>query len=470
MKKFLIIILCLFFVGCKNNPSDKNDDKNDENDIIDNKVETVPIIKINTDEAITSKYNYVNGKFNLEDDIIEEYNLSDIDLKIRRRGNSSNGMPKKSYRLKFNKKIDLFGFGEAKNWVLIANYMDRSLMRNYYAYTMSSMMENLEFTPRLKYVEVYINDEYMGLYTLCDQIQAHEIRVDIKADLESLGDEIPFFVEFDYYTFQYKHSLADPYYYYDHFPDEDLDNLPDAPLENVDYFVIGNKENYNSNVGKTDYGYPFSMKYPETLTEVTENQANYIKNYINETNSAILNNKDIDKYIDIKSFAEYFAIQELFKNPDIGVSSIYYYKRNGELLKAGPIWDFDLSVGNAKYIQYGYNGFLADSNRVNDWYVHLRLNKEFKKEFVNCLNNIKDNLLPKLIKEAEKQKEVIKEAYYRNFSKWQLLGIYDGTRDWAAPEELIKLTTIDEHVDYINNYLTKRCKSLLKSLEFGYKQ
>ena len=100
-------------------------------------------------------------------------------MRIKLRGNSTLGAAKKPFRIKFDSKQSLFGLEKSKDWVLLANYYDKSNLRNYLAYLTANKMTNLGFQPSSIFVDVYFNGEYYGLFTLCEQMEVNPGRVDI---------------------------------------------------------------------------------------------------------------------------------------------------------------------------------------------------------------------------------------------------------------------------------------------------
>lgn len=148
----------------------------------------VPVINISTCNRYpiyTADY-YVDCEVTITNG--GEYDMKNVSAEIRTRGNSSQGMDKKSYRLKFRKKRSMFGSDyKAKSWNLIANYLDKSLSRNMLAYTLSDRFENIDFSSSYTYVEVFLNDEYMGVYGFCDKIEVGDGRVEISEDIARGG-------------------------------------------------------------------------------------------------------------------------------------------------------------------------------------------------------------------------------------------------------------------------------------------
>ena len=157
--------------------------------------------------------------------------ISENKLRIRGRGNATWTYPKKPYKLKLDSKANLLGMGEDKDWVLLANYCDKTLMRAGIAFKLSKLM-NFPWTVKDRFVEVVINGEYLGNYQLVEGIKQASHRVDIPKD--------GFLFE------------RDGYY-----------------LEEPRYFV-------------TSRNYGYSFKNPDPEDNLTDAQWNYIKNRMDE--------------------------------------------------------------------------------------------------------------------------------------------------------------------------------------------
>ena len=111
---------------------------------------------------------------------VEETELETTEAQIRGRGNSTwLSYPKKPFRLRFNENTSIFGMPEAKNYVLLAEYADKSLMRNTIVHKLSSLSDVLPYTLETRFVELYINTTYMGLYVLTEQVETHKNKLDI---------------------------------------------------------------------------------------------------------------------------------------------------------------------------------------------------------------------------------------------------------------------------------------------------
>lgn len=377
----------------------------------------IPVITINTNNVlITSKEEYVKMDLSISN-TKDEYLLSNVTGKIRGRGNSTWDMPKKPFKIKFDKKQDLFGRGSAKTWTLIANYCDKSLIRNYLAYELSSLCSGIEYTTTHEIVEVILNGEYLGVYLLCDQMQTGKTRVNIEEDSTNL--DTGYLIELD-------------------------NRAPDEGVENIDWFY--------------SYDIPYAIKSPDPESDTySVNQLQYIKSYLNKTIS-IIEQKDFQKikeYIDIDSFVDSYIIQELFKNCDVGYSSFYLYKDKGGLLTAGPLWDFDISSGNCDYSDvdtpYGFR-----TKNVNIWYQKLMEVNEFytlvKNRYLELQPQIKQIIL-----ECNNILENYKASFLRNFEKWPILDIYV----WPNTQEIVNCNTVEAQINYLANWLSIRNNWLL---------
>ncbi|HHU28622.1 TPA: hypothetical protein GXZ54_05615, partial [bacterium] len=383
-------------------------------------VPTIYVNTINNQQVPYDKNIYVDGTFNLVDGENPFLNINDLSLRIRARGNSSLWMPKRSYRIKFNKAVDLYGMNKNKDWVLLANHADKSLIRNYLAFELGSKLSNLEYTPQCMFVNFYFNNNYEGLYLLATQIETGTNRVNIEYDYTNDDIDIPFLIEWD-------NRLTNP-------------NENNGAIEGIDYFVV-------------DW-IPFGLKYPDSFNEMTYNQKRYIYNYMNNVHTSILNRKNYDSFIDVDSFIDYFIVQELFKNVDMGFASVFMYKEKGGKLKFGPLWDFDLSIGNADYIDYSPYNWFSQDNSGNPWFNSLMKHPTFKKQFTKRFNEVKNTIIQDLIDSVDIIGRDLYEHASNNFERWKTLGKYD----WPNPPKVVAASTYDEQIYYVKNYLIERVK------------
>ncbi|MBQ8606133.1 MAG: CotH kinase family protein [Clostridia bacterium] len=279
----------------------------------------LPVISVNTEGGapIVDKENYVTCEVSITN-TTEEYSLDSALAGIRYRGNSTlTAASKKPYRIKFDKKQNLFDMGKAKSWVLLANAFDKTMVRNALAFSIGEQV-GLEYTSKFQFVNLYLNGKYQGLYLLCEQTQTGKTRVDVEED-ETGKVDTGYLVEFT--------GNGDP--------DEDrsftINTLPSNKL------APGVNVNWPSHI----IGY---LKTPE-LEFCTDAQVDYISDYVNEVNAAILtqNWQAFNELCDVESFAKYFVASTILNNGDGGYQVYMYKKENGGKLYAGPLWDFDQS-------------------------------------------------------------------------------------------------------------------------------
>ena len=160
----------------------------------------VPVLRITTENGaqILNKKDYIKGTVVIEDPAGMYWDTPRVELKmskdkhgIRGRGNTTWDMPKKPYKLKFDEKVSIFGLGEDKEWVLLANYADKTLLRNVVAMKLSEIV-GMPWTPAMLPVEVYLNGEYLGCYTFSEhkKVSEHRVDLDIVGESDNSGDAV----------------------------------------------------------------------------------------------------------------------------------------------------------------------------------------------------------------------------------------------------------------------------------------
>ena len=270
---------------------------------------------------------------------------------IRGRGNGSWGNSKKPYKIKLEEKTNLFGLGKNKHWVLMTNY-DASQIRNWITGWMGERL-GLEFTPMGAFVEVVMNDEYLGIYYLCEQIRIAKTRVAID-ELTAGDSSLP---------------AIQGGYLIDFFPeDEGADRFETEHL-----LQLGS---HTPSFNPADDGYE------------NEAQKQYIRTFIQQAEDAVFaadgrnaQGRGYGEMIDLQSLADYWWIMEFSCNGDaFRTDSTHMYKKRYEAdgsegkLYFGPLWDFDDAWGNwlsDGTQQVGFN------NSYFPWMSELRKKPEF---------------------------------------------------------------------------------------------
>ena len=396
-----------------------------------------PVISIDTEDGagVTSKVDYKGCTVTLEN-TAESYCFENVEAEIRGRGNSSWGMAKKSYRIKFSEKRSMFGSDyEAKNWTLIANHCDKSLSRNAIAYEMAQHFSGLDFVTMNEFVELYLDGDYKGVYLFCDHIQVGDGRVDIGEEVLEDPSQMGFLIELD--------SRAN-----------------EEGKEGYDYVKMSRDNNRY-----------YLIKSPDTSDPAYDPDVHlaYISGYIDECLAA-LSDEDWDKIcelIDIESFVDMYVVNEMFANLDYYLFSVYFYKAPNGKLYAGPMWDVDISSGNVNYgyaegsdesapdqdLQYNGKLWIADRNT---WFRRLLRNEEFVELVCERLVERKSDIL-----EAASLADTNNpDGYYakygnaieRNFERWKIMGVYL----WPNPQAIVDITTAEGQMNYLADWLRTR--------------
>lgn len=366
-----------------------------------------------------------------------EYCASNLVADIRGRGTSTWTMPKKSYRVSFETAQSLFGSEyTATDWTLINNYADKSLSRNALAQEMAARFEDISYASTYQFVEVFLNHEYMGVYLLCDQIEAGEGRVDVENTYAADGNN-------DYFIELNGHSSS-------------------GGTEGVDCFRLS--DNY--------YYYSIVPPYAEHPSYNPDVHLNYIKNYMNSCLSAVKsgNWNNICSLIDVNSFADAYLIEELFANVDCGWTDFYFTKKKDGKLFAGPVWDFDISSGNDNYAMGNAETCPPDETlyvaKDNPWYKELCAIPQFKQLVADKLLHYQTTI-EEVIALVDTQPNtsttsrtgfysLYRFAFNRNFERWDILNTQLG----QEPNDLAAIHTVKGQLDYLRNWLTARYEYL----------
>lgn len=243
-------------------------------------------------------------------------------ISIEIRGSSTQILPKKQYGLttlmandSTNNNVELLGLPKENDWVLNAMGFDPALLRDYICYNLSRKIG--EYSSRTVYCELVINNSYCGLFLLQEKVKPGPDRVNVIKITKS-----------DYF----------------------LPNLTGGYITKSDKTTGGDPVAWTmpSYVPNDDVMFIHVLPKPE---EVKETQNDYIKGQFEKLSYAAGNGNTsfetgYPSIIDVRSFIDYNIISELSSNADSYQYSTYYHKdRNGKL-RAGPLWDNDLTFGN----------------------------------------------------------------------------------------------------------------------------
>lgn len=292
------------------------------------------------------------------------------------RGNSTWQMPKKPYAIKLSSKAEVMGMPKHKRWVLLANWVDRTLLRNDIAFEIAKKCPALPWTPRGEFVELYLNGKHRGNYYLCEHIKIDKNRVNI----DEIDEETPetdmsggYLLEFDTYS--------------------------DAE---INYFYTKHKN------------LPVTIKEPdeEVITSWEHPAYTYIQNFVNSVEDALEKGdySEIESLIDVESYAEWWLLYNLVGNlePNHPKSCYMYKKRNGKLY-AGPAWDFDC----ATFIPGRKGALIAQSL----WYGYLFKHDAFKSLVKERWTVLKPEF-EKVFTYIDEKAEYIRESNEINLEMW----------------------------------------------------
>lgn len=334
---------------------------------------TIPLITITTDSMmnqIPDKVNYQKATIEIKGfGVFEDFSQ---EVSIRGRGNTSWVISdKKPYRLKFDKKQSLCGLKKAKNFVLLANWTDISLIQNSLASFIGKML-NLPYTHTMVPVDVVLNGVYRGSYILTNKPGINAGSVDIDEDTSVMWE-------------------LDTYF------DEDMKFK--SPLLDL----------------------PVNLADPD----LTEERFEYWKNDFITMEENVVNG-NVEDYIDIDSYAKYKAVNEIMKNNELWhPKSLKMYKEEGGKYQFGPLWDFDVAMGYNYDKRESYNILRAASGIANNNLMKAieKDNKVNEKifEYINFVLKNEDELW----KFIDSYCSDIKSSALRNNIKWKSFGDWE---------------------------------------------
>ncbi len=365
---------------------------------------------------------------------IEKFNIG-----IEYRGLYSGTIPKKQYgfEVQFDNqetKVPLLGLPAESDWVLYGPYSDKSLLRNYLAYTLWEMMGH--YSPRGRFAELYMKEyidgrdtiKYQGIYLLLEKIKRSKNRLYIQPAPTKVAndEELTFLIEL----------------------------IPeDRRWMSSEYFETEFSKSW------------FSIIYPGKKKLNSEYQG-YVKNYVSRFEYLLYNGSDTSgkkykDYIDILSVADYILFSEFVKNPDSFLSSLFIYKDMNRKMKLGPVWDYNIAFGNADYSfgRYTDGWFLQNLDKV--WIDAFAKDtsitnifkdrwKYFRKDVFNT--QVIDSIIDRKV-------NYLADARIRNFEQWQILG----ERLWPNPGPVPE--TYEGEIDQLKQWIKERIEWMDANIE-----
>lgn len=388
----------------------------------------LPVISINTlrGNPILSNTRYMDAYVSVAN-AYSEFAFEGSSAKVRGRGNgtwSTKSCTKKPYKLKFDKKVNLLGIGNqnSREWVLLSNPLDFSELRNSVALTLGkTVFDNINYTSGSEYAIVYVNDEYCGIYLVCEQAEVGSHKIDIDEN-ENETYKSEYLIELDTYA-------AEPSNGYRSY---------------VDYFACENKYW----VIKSDYN---SAERCMFVYYHTKAMMDAIKSK---------NEKNILSYIDIDSCVDMYLLHEFMKNTDVGWSSFYMVMRLDGKFEFTCPWDFDLSSGNDARIDNGsyegiYAGRMDNTVRQSNPIFYLLMQCDFfKKAVAERWEEISDTMLEVALDEIENVTKKYSAEFYEDIGENYLYRQDpDQKNHWPSSNPA---TTYDGNVRHLVKWLKNR--------------
>lgn len=353
------------------------------------------VINIENNAEVVTKDTYLNAQITIKGG--SRYPSYTGTTEIRGRGNSTWSYPKKPYRLRLTSKAEILGLPAARNWVLLANHLDPSLMCNSIAMRIGKDL-NVPFTNAMIPVDLTINGQYRGSYVLTEQIEVDENRVNILKD--------GYLLEMDtHYDEDYQFRSA-------HY---------DLPV-----MIKNPKLNNQSEIDpiRADFQEMESLVFASSFPE-----------------------NGYREKLDIDAFARYLVVCMLTNNREINhPKSTYMHKVSGGKFTFGPIWDFDWAYGYAPkhfenatvpFLESG-EGVLIGAKFINRLVSDPKVKEALRKHWAEYRAQHFNNLLTYLDEYAE----FIRPSFEKNASKW------------------MSQTTIDEQKARFKDYLIVRANFL----------
>lgn len=421
--------------------------------------------------------------------------LESAEAQVKARGNWTTNYDKKSFRLKFTEKQNLLGLNDGadvRNWVLLAEYKDASMLRNKTAFEISReiLSEDGLYASDCALTEVYINGEYWGVYLLAELQQINNDRVDItKAEEGYTGTDIGYFLEFDGY-----------YYNEDPLQRFHVDYAGNAPL--TPYDGKGGSGRTITCLPTDAYDPCIDVGFTIVSDIYSEKQRDFIASYVNNVynimyeaaynDKAYIFNSDytaisetteitpgeaVKNVVDIQSLVDMYIISELTCDADIYWSSFFMSADFGEdgnkkLTFTAP-WDFDSALGNKNRCADG-NGFYASNivpdvnggprgggqyESANPWLVVLAYEDWYQSMIRTKWTSIYDSgVFTRAYDMIETDKTQYSSAFTRNLNKWKSID-HDSFKSELSLNAL-RCKNQAEAADYLNRWLQSRVEFL----------
>jgi hypothetical protein len=355
---------------------------------------------------------------------------------IRLRGNYSSILPQKPYALELkdpatglDTAISVLGLPKEEDWILLANWNDKSFARNPLLFHLSRQLGR--WAPHTVFVEVLLDGEYQGIYTFCEKIKRDANRVAI----QKLTPQ-----------------------------DNSLPKLSGGYIFKHDYGWDFTTDNWHPS-GCQDRWLNFEFEYPKA-SEITQSQRDYLSGYLDDFEETLFSSHFQDpqtgyrQLIDADSWMDYFLLSELSGNVDAYKKSMYFHKDRDGLLQLGPVWDFDWamkflwenSFPNGAGWLYTIDPCTQDVLYV-PYFQRLMKDTAFRQQVCDRWQALRLSHLDtvRVFQYIDSVALLLAEAKDRHFQQWKCLG-YDS----GAPELPPYPTTYEGEVHKLKQFLRQR--------------
>lgn len=374
---------------------------------------------------------------------------------VKTRGNTSYlHFDKKPYQIKFVDTVPFLGMDEGKIWIFSANATDSTLLRNALSRDLANHLGLAQSDPGV-FVDLYLNDEYVGNYYVTEKVEVKENRLSL-TDLEAATENVNVHKDLSSYEALWTEKTK-------------ARDIPYDPIDITGGYLIERDFSNRFLTEVQEYGSYFITDAEECFilqfpSYASARQVAYINDYVQHVENAILSPDGIDpatgssydELIDTDSFVRKYLLEEITSNYDGGVASSFFYKDSDSVdgkLYAGPIWDYDVTFGNTPF----YLGNISDKpdkltklaahEYTSAWFCALYEKPDFYENITDCYENEISSYLAQLTEQVLPElTDTIAASAEMDRIRWQ-----DQYLTIKSKEE-----SPEESIAFLSNYITDR--------------
>jgi len=370
---------------------------------------------------------------------------------IRIRGNSSRFFDKPNYQIRLinqdesNNRLPLLGMNPGHEWALHGPFLDKTLMRNYMWMNLASYVMSGRFVPEVRFFELILNGEFQGLYVLMETMRVEPNRVTLN---------------------RYRPGMHETSYFF----------RIEGRARNLGRQI----ETFSTYTLRLEYERITELLYPAYLNQ-SERVRNYVMGSINSLErflyspKMLTNPRQVERYIDVESFVDFYIINEFIGNNDLFAGSTYFHKDIRGRLIAGPVWDFNNIFDNF-FVSLPSDEFILNGR---GWFDRLFMSPYFTEEVIRRWNSLRRGVLSeeRLISYMDDVVEWLGSAIDRNFDVWGYSFDYRNVSNMARrlprrEERLEGITEADlnpsnfeEAMDQKRNFMVERGRWMDEHIE-----